>query len=47
MKRKVDLLAVALARQSSGPWDAGHVEKEAIPMDSSQHSQNGLTLERN
>jgi hypothetical protein len=36
MKRKVDLLAVALTEQLDGPWQA-MAEKEAIPEDGGQH----------
>jgi hypothetical protein len=44
-KRKVDLLAVALAKLSVGPGMQAMAEEEAIPVDSSQCPWNGFTLE--
>jgi hypothetical protein len=48
MKRKMDLLAVALAKQSGRPWHAGHGRGKRYPCGQcGQCPQNGLTLERN
>jgi hypothetical protein len=44
MKRKVVLLAAALARQLGGLLHAGHGRGRG--MDNDQHPQNSLTLER-
>jgi plasmid maintenance system killer protein len=47
MKRKVDLLAVALARQLGKPQYADHGRKRGNPHGWWSARQNGFTLERN
>jgi hypothetical protein len=46
IKKKVDFFAVVLAEQLGGPSMQAMAEEQAIPVDSGQHYQNGLTIER-
>jgi hypothetical protein len=47
IKRKVDLLAVSVAKQLHRPSVQAMAEEKAIPIDGGQCPQNGLTLDSN